>query len=243
MESLLSRNSQGWQLGISTHTYSIVGRCARTGMLGVAVTTSDLAVGSRCPHVAPMVGAITTQASTDPRLGDFALRLLSLGYAPQAALDEIARSDPYIERRQIAIIDGDGRSAGRTGAMNGPWAGHQHGDNYVALGNGLVGESVVKAIASGFEAAIDSDLEIRLMTALEAGLAAGGEVRDMTPFHSAALLVYGTDAFPRIDLRVDEHSHAVGELRRILDLYRDRLEYFLLRPKNPDAARDLSEAT
>lgn len=230
-------------IGIESSTFSIVGRCSRTGMFGVAVTTSDLCVGSRCPHVQPNVGAITTQASTDPRLGKFALKLLSTGYSAQATMNELSTSDPYIERRQIGIIDVDGRTAARTGELNGSWAGHNEGDNFIALGNGLVGVEVIDAMSHTFESNKSEDLEQRLMLSLEAGLDAGGEIEDMTPYHSAAILVYGSDTFARVDLRVDEHTTAVKELRRILDLYRRRLDYFLMRPKDPDAAVELKDLT
>ena len=229
------------QIGVETNTYSIVGRCQRTGMLGMAGTTSDIALGSRCPHVKPLIGAVTTQASTDPRLGSFALRLMSMGYSAPAALDELSRSDPHIERRQLGLVDADGNVAARTGALNQPWAGHQIGDGYVALGNGLVGEQVVGAMAAAFEKHEANDLEDRLFLALESGLAAGGEKADMTPWHSAAILVYGNDPFPRVDLRVDEHLSAVVELRRVLDIYRQRLDFFILRAKDPGAARSVAE--
>ena len=230
-----------WQIGVETHTFSIVGRCQRTGMLGIAGTTSDIAIGSRCPHVKPLVGAVTTQASTDPRLGDFALRLMSMGYSAPAALDELSRSDPHIERRQLGLVDSDGNVAARTGDLNQPWAGHHIGDGYVALGNGLVGEQVVEAMAVAFEKHEASDLEDRLLLALESGLAVGGEKADMTPWHSATVLVYGNDPFPRVDLRVDEHQAAVTELRRILDIYRQRLDFFILRARDPGAARQAAE--
>ena len=158
-------------------------------------------------------------------------------------MNELSKSDPYIERRQIGIIDIDGRTAARSGELNGAWAGHREGDNYIALGNGLVGINVIDAMAETFESNADEDLEQRLMLSLESGLDAGGEIEDMTPYHSAAILVYGHDTFARVDLRVDEHSTAVKELRRILDLYRRRLDYFLMRPKDPDAAVELKDLT
>ena len=232
-----------WQIGVETHTFSIVGRCKRTGMLGMAGTTSDIAIGSRCPHVKPLIGAVTTQASTDPRLGDFALRLMVMGYSAPAALDELSRSDPHIERRQLGLVDADGRVAARTGDLNQSWAGHRIGDGYVALGNSLVGEQVVAAMAAAFEKHEANDLEDRLLLAVESGLAVGGEKADMTPWHSAAVLVYGNDQFPRVDLRVDEHPAAVAELRRILDIYRQRLDFFILRAKDPGAAQRSAESS
>jgi uncharacterized Ntn-hydrolase superfamily protein len=166
-----------------------------------------------------------------------------MGYSAEAALEEMARSDPYVERRQLALVDADGRTAARTGERNAPWAGHHLGDGYVTLGNGLVDEHVVTSMAESFESNATRDLEDRLVLALEAGHKAGGEANDNTPWHSAAVLTYGTDSFPRVDLRIDEHPRAVAELRRILDLYRQNLDYFLLRPKDPDAARVLRDSS
>ena len=105
-------------IGIEFHTFSIVGRCRRTGNLGVAITTSDISVGSRCPYVVPNVGAVSTQASTDPRHGPAALRLLESGKSPDEAIQQLADSDPYIERRQLGVVDNQGRSAARTGSAN-----------------------------------------------------------------------------------------------------------------------------
>ena len=222
--------------GIEFNTFSIVGRCARTGMLGVAITTSDLAVGSRCPYVIPGVGAVSTQAMTDPRLGPEALRLLEDGLSVDEALQRIEAEDPHIERRQIGIVSANGDSAARTGDMNKPWAEHVAKANFVAMGNGLAGDSVVRAMAETFEQTENETLELRLLMAIEAGQVAGGEAEDMTPYHSAALLVYAEQSFSRVDLRVDEHSDALGELRRIFDLYRPNIDYFSLRATNPEAA-------
>ncbi len=220
--------------GIEFNTFSIVGRCSRTGMLGIAITTSDIAVGSRCPYVKSLVGAVSTQASTDPNLGPFALRLMEQGYSASGALQQLESSDPYIERRQLGLVDRNGNSAARTGSMNNDWAGHTTGRDYVAMGNGLVGEEVVQAMALEFLEALDLDIEERLTRALEAGLQAGGEKQDSTPHHSAALLVYGSDAFSRVDLRVDEHAAPVAELRRLLDIFAPKIDYFALRATDPD---------
>ena len=222
-------------LGIDYHTFTIVGRCRRTGMLGVAITTSDLAVGSRCPYVKPLVGAVSTQAFTDPRLGPFALRLLETGYSCSGALQQVETNDPYIDRRQLGLVDSDGNSAARTGTLNKPWAGHIADRNYVAMGNGLVGEQVVAAIATAYEQLESEDLEERLLRAIEAGQEAGGEASDFTPYHSAALLVWGSQCFPRVDLRVDEHATPIIELRRILEIYKPRVDFFTLRASDPEA--------
>ena len=217
------------------HTFSIIGRCARTGMLGIAITTSDIAVGSRCPFVKPLVGAVATQAITNPRLGPFALRLLEMGYSANRALQEVEASEPHIDRRQLGIVDQDGNAAAQTGVLNRPWAGHIANRNYVALGNNLAREQVVQAMAKSFEQAEAKDLEDRLLGALEAGQEAGGEAQDLSSYHSAALLVYGTHSFPRVDLRVDEHSTPIVELRRLLGIYKSKIDYFPLRAVDPEA--------
>ena len=222
--------------GIDYHTFTIVGRCQRTGMLGVAITTSDIAVGSRCPYVKPLVGAVSTQAYTDPRLGPFALRLLETGYSCSAALQQVEASDPHIELRQLGLVDRDGNSAARTGSLNKPWAGHIANRDYVAMGNALAGEQVVQAIATAYEQWETEDLAERLMRAIEAGQEAGGEASDFTPYHSAALLVWASQSFPRIDLRVDEHATPLVELRRIYEIYKPRIDYFALRASDPEAA-------
>ena len=208
----------------------------------MAITTSDLAVGSRCPYVKALVGAVSTQATTDPRLGSFALHLLDTGYSAQGALQQLEASDPHIERRQLGLVDRDGNAAARTGARNNPWAGHISKQDYVAMGNGLAGEQVIQAMAAAYEDSEPEDLEERLLRAIEAGQQAGGEAMDSTPYHSAALLVYGSQSFPRVDLRVDEHPTPIAELRRIFDIYQPRIDYFLMRANDPEGAmakRDL----
>ena len=111
-----------YSIGIDFSTFSIIGRCARTGMLGVAITTSDLCVGSRCPYVAPGIGAVSTQAATDPRIGPRLLALMAEGRTPDEAVAAVESEDAHIERRQIGAVSIDGKSFARTGARNGPWA-------------------------------------------------------------------------------------------------------------------------
>ncbi len=223
-------------IGIELNTFSIVGRCPRTGRLGVAITTSDVAVGSRCPYVRPGVGAVSTQASTDPRMGPESLRLLEGGKSPEILLRELASKDGHIERRQIGLVDAQGRAAARTGAANAEWAGHVVDDNFVAMGNGLASEGVVQAMADTFRASEPHDLEERLLRSIEAGQEAGGEARDSTPYHSASLLVYGAESYPRVDLRVDEHPTPIQELRRVFGIYRPKIDFYTLRASDPGAA-------
>jgi uncharacterized Ntn-hydrolase superfamily protein len=223
-------------LGIEFHTFSLVGRCARTGMLGVGITTSEIAVGSRCPFVRSKVAAVATQAMTNPRLGTTALEMLGRGAPAEDVVSRLAAEDGHIERRQIGVVDALGRSAARTGSLVHPWAGHLTGHGYVAMGNGLVGEGVVRAMAEAFEASEEENLEERLMRAVQAGQDAGGEAAPFTPYHSAALVVYGDDSFSRVDLRVDDHPEPLTELRRLLELLKPRIDYYAVRARDPESA-------
>src|SRR5205823_4239167 len=135
--------------GIEYTTFSLIGRCERTGMFGVAISTSEMAVGSRCIHVAPGVGAIVTQASTNPRLGHLGLNLLRAGYSAPRVLEEIAASDQFVERRQLGCLDVSGLAAARTGAENKPWAGHRVERNVVVAANMVAGPGVADAIPTG----------------------------------------------------------------------------------------------
>ena len=230
-----------YSLGIEFSTFSIIGRCARTGMLGVAITTSDLCVGSRCPYVTPGVGAVSTQAATDPRIGPRLLALMAEGRTPTEAVGVVESEDAYVERRQIGAVSIGGESFARTGARNGPWAGHVALPDHVAMGNGLAGERVVAAMSRTFVERESESLEERLLAALGAGQEAGGEQRDMTPYHSAALLVYGSESFSRVDLRVDDHPTPIVELRRVLELFKPKIDYFSLRAEDPEAAFAMSD--
>jgi uncharacterized Ntn-hydrolase superfamily protein len=216
--------------GYISHTFSIVARCPRTRMFGIGIATSSVAVAARCLHAKAGVGAIATQASTDPRLGITGIRLLELGFSAPKVLAELRASDSYIEKRQLSIVDKDGRSVCHTGAENRGWCGHVNGQNFVAAANMVVGELVVKAMAERFASTADLPLEERLLLAIEAGHDAGGEAIGE---HSAGLLVVDREVFPRVDLRVDEHATAVAELRRIFEVYRPLIDYFQERAANP----------
>ncbi len=223
------------------HTFSITGRDEGTGALGVCVQTSAIAVGSRCPYAKAHVGALCSQSLTNPRFGPLALQLLESGYTAIKVVQELEASDPYIERRQVGIVDRDGHSAARTGSDASQWAGQVTGRNFAAIGNGLVGPQVVEAMAKAFQDNGGEDLEERLVRAIEAGQAAGGENEDhLTDSNSAALLVYDHDSYPRVDLRVDDMpTIATEELRRLFDRYKPRIRYLQLRAVDPEAAQAL----
>ncbi|MCC6944161.1 MAG: DUF1028 domain-containing protein [Thermomicrobiales bacterium] len=211
-------------------TFTVIGRCERTGMLGIGTATSSFAVGVRVPFIRSALGAVAIMAIADERLGLQALKLLELGYKAPAVIDEMARLDPYAEYRQLGVIDDDGIGAARTGANNRDWAGHRVGENYVVLGNVLAGEHVIDAMEKAFVANPDEDLEERLMQSIEAGRDVGGQIGGQ---RSAALKVYDRKTFSRVDLRVDIHDEPVGELRRVFDIYRPAIPYYDMRQVDP----------
>ncbi len=212
-------------------TFSIIGRCARTGMLGVAIATGEMAVGSRCIHVLPGVGAVISQASSNPVLGHLGLNLLGQGYAAPRVLDEIAANDRFPERRQLGCLDSRGESAGRTGAQNRPWAGHRAGANVVAAANMVTGEGVADGMIETFLATEDQPLWERLSRALEAGKAAGGQPDGE---RSAGLYIVDRAPYALVDLRVDLHPEPVAELRRLADEYFPLIAYYSERPRDPN---------
>jgi uncharacterized Ntn-hydrolase superfamily protein len=200
-------------------TFSITARCPRTGQLGVAVSTAVPGVGWWVPHVEPGVGAIASQALCNPYLGIVGLRLLRDGASAEATLEQVLRADPMRERRQLAVVDAQGRSAAFTGSETHPWQGHQTQADYAAAGNMLVGAEVVQALADVMQRTADLELEERLMQALEAAQKAGGDNRGRC---SAAIRVFGAEHYAYLDARVDEHADPVPELRRLVEIARKR---------------------
>ena len=202
-------------------TFSILARDPNNGRFGVAVATCHLAVGSTVPHIRSGVGAVATQAHTNPYLGICGLERLEQHADAQDVLNSLLLDDPHRDRRQFHLIDLDGRTACWTGADCEGWAGHRHQSNLSVAGNCLAGEVVLEAMEQTF---LTSDptwkLGSRLMTALEAGEQAGGDHRADTST-SAALQVSGEAAFPLLDLRVDFRARAVEELMELYDRSQD----------------------
>ena len=205
-------------------TFSIAGRCPRSGMLGVAVSTAVPAVGALCPFVKAGVGAVSTQSWVNPYLAIEALRLMEQGTPGPEALDRVVAGDDGADLRQIGLVDAQGRGASWSGEACTSWFGHITGPDFAIQGNMLVGEATLTAMAEAFGGSTAEDLAERLLLALEAGNAAGGDKRGK---QSAALRVHHTEAYPWLDLRVDEHAQPVAELRRVATIARLQLLPFV----------------
>ncbi|MEA3119339.1 MAG: hypothetical protein QOI13_2609 [Paraburkholderia sp.] len=219
-------------------TFSIVGRCARTGELGVAVSTAVPAVGAMCPYLRPNVGAVTTQSWVNPYLALMALDRLEQGDSAEQALAYALRADPSADLRQIGIVDRNGHGSVWTGASCTGWAGDRRGQDYTVQGNMLIGPDTVDAMADAFEASQKEGLGQRLLLALEAGQKAGGDKRGR---QSAALKVMGEEAYAMLDLRVDEHPNPVTELRRVFAVAQQQFVPFVAgMPTRDDYSRSPS---
>ena len=219
-------------------TYTVLGRCHRTGRVGIGIATFSITVGRYCYGVKSNAGVTVSQAFANETNNALALRLLSQGFTARSVLQQLMENDRYAEYRQIGVIDRSGTAVAYTGPHTRGWSGHVAGENYVAFGNGLVGPEVADAIAKGFLAEPDADLEHRLLMGIEAGRDAGGQgTRERHKAErSAALRVYSTDTFADIDLRVDLHATAVEELRRVWTEYKQYEAYYRNRERNPTGA-------
>jgi uncharacterized Ntn-hydrolase superfamily protein len=216
-------------------TFSILGRDSSNGDLGVAVQSKFPGVGSLVPYGRAEVGVVATQAFGNPRHGSVGLTLLECGATPQQALDVLIAGDSERARRQFALLDDDGAAAAYTGAAVAGWdgwAGSTAGQDCVSLGNGLAGGAVAQRMVDTFQATTGSLAE-RLMTALDAGQRAGGDVRGQ---QSAALLVlrrgggYGGLDDRHVVISIYDHPDPIAELMRCYRLH--RLAYFPSDPAN-----------
>lgn len=222
------------------NTFSITARCERTGQFGIAVSTKVPAVGALCPYVKAGVGAISSQSFVNPYIGINGLKYLEDGLTAEAVRERILAEDTQPEIRQFAIVDKDGQAVAYTGEKCVDWHGHIVGDNFAAAGNMLVGEKTIKEMASVFEGSNNLKLSERLLKALEAGQAAGGDKRGK---QSSALKVVSTESYPFVDLRVDEHEDPVKELRRVYEVAKYELFPFidtLPTKENPRGQMDLA---
>ena len=214
-------------------TFSIAGRCARTGMVGAVVTTSAMAVGSRCAWAEAGVGAALTQHRTDPRLGPRMLAALRRGLKPDAVLQELEEIEAGIGWRQIAVLAADGTAAFFNGGNISSIHKGRVGRACVAVGNSIRSTGVVDAMVEIFEANAAQPLAERLMRAIEAGHEAGGELKQIK---SAALVVAHKESVPFVDLRIDLSPRPLEELRFLWELYQPMADDYVVRAVDPDKA-------
>jgi uncharacterized Ntn-hydrolase superfamily protein len=204
-------------------TFSVIGRDSVTGELGIAVASRTIAVGSRTRGGKGGLAVFAHQSASSPMFSELGIELLQAGMSPQQALDFLLRADDGGGTRQVAILDIKGRTAAWTSPTIADWKGHNCGVNYCAQGNTLTGPEVVAEMSRAFEAST-GPLAERLLAAMDAGQAAGGDRRGR---QSAAILILRPLSLAgfsdiALDLRVDEHSDPLVELRRIYMLTRRR---------------------
>ena len=215
-------------------TFSLVGRCARTGMLGAIVTSSSPAVAARCAWARAGVGAVCTQNVTDPTLGTALLDRLEMGVSPDDALAAVIAEAAHIEHRQLTAVDRTGRGAAFSGKNTLGRFATRVDTNCAAAGNLLADEGVPSAMAAAFASDPAEHLGDRLIAALRAGRNAGGEEG---PIHSAGMLVVDTVAWPVTDLRIDwTDADPVEELVGLWRLWRPQADAYVARALDPAGA-------
>jgi uncharacterized Ntn-hydrolase superfamily protein len=211
-------------------TFSLVGRCERTGAVGAVIASASLAVAARCAAVRAGVGAVCSQSTTDPRLRGALLDAMAAGQGAAAALAAVVSEAPDVAYRQLAVADAAGRSACWTGELALGEACDVRTAGAAAAGNLLASREVPAAMLAAFTGRAGAELGDRLIGALQAGLAAGGEV---TPVRSAGLLIAGTEPWPVTDLRVDGDDDPVGRLAGLWQAWQPQAALYIQRALHP----------
>jgi uncharacterized Ntn-hydrolase superfamily protein len=219
-------------------TWSIIACDSITGQIGIAVATKFFAVGARVPHIAPTRGGIATQALVNPYYGIDGVKLLREGRSPQDIIAALIAADDGRESRQLHIMDAGGRIAAHTGRECVDWCGHVKGAGFSIAGNMLAGAQVLDDTAKAYVANAKLPFAQRLIAAMKAGEAAGGDKRGK---QSAALLIHGDEEWSNLDLRVDDHADPLAELERLEQVSRERwvhFRQFLPTRQNPAGVTD-----
>jgi uncharacterized Ntn-hydrolase superfamily protein len=215
-------------------TFSIVGRCGRSGMFGIAITTSSIAVASRCPWARAGIGAVATQNVTDPRLGQRGLDLMASGLSAPEAMRGLLEQAPHPEYRQVTMIDRKGETAVHTGARILGTNAVATGSDCIAAGNLLSNPDVPDAMVRSYASHPEMHLGERLLLALQAGQVAGGE---MGPVRSAGLLVVHEQSWPLVDLRVDwDDGNPISTLHRLWVRFQPQMNDYVTRALEPGMA-------
>lgn len=200
-------------------TWSIVARDPVTGHLGIAVASRFFAVGGVVPHMRGGLGAIATQAFISPMWGTDGLRMLEAGLSPQQVIDALVAQDVGHPNRQMHLIDAQGRNAAFTGADCIDWCGDLVAENVSVAGNMLEGPQVLEATLKTYQAGAQLPFAERLLTAMQAGEDAGGDKRGR---QSAALTIYRDQDYAWLDIRADDDSEPLAELRRLYAVAQER---------------------
>jgi uncharacterized Ntn-hydrolase superfamily protein len=200
-------------------TWSIIARDKATGRFGIAVATKFFAAGARVPFIAAGVGAVATQALINPFYGTNGMRLLREGMTADAVVKALVDADEGRDHRQVHVIDANGRTSAYTGAACIDWNGDIQGDGYSVAGNMLAGPRVLDDTAAAYLANSAMPFPRRLVLAMQAGEAAGGDKRGK---QSAGLIIYGEEDWSDLDLRVDDHADPLAELDRLERISRER---------------------
>lgn len=219
-------------------TFSLAARCPETGMFGIGIATSSIAVGNRCPWARAGAGAILTQHRTDIRLGPIGLDHLSKGLSARRTVDALVAGSEFPDLRQIGAIDREGSTAFYCGPKIKSINAGYEGKSCVSVGNSIANAGVPRGMVGAYEKAAARKLPFaeRLLAAVDGGLAAGGETK---PIMAAALLIVGTHSWPLVDLRVDWQEEPEKALRRLWRQYEPQADMFVtqvLRPHELETA-------
>ncbi|MCV6594096.1 MAG: DUF1028 domain-containing protein [Silicimonas sp.] len=214
-------------------TFSLVARCAETGMFGLAISSSSPAVAARCSFTRAGVGAVASQNVTNPRLGPLVLNLMERGKSAPEAIADMVEMEDFAAYRQVLAIDAQGRTAIHSGPNSlGIWT-QAEGDNVASGGNLLDNDSVPQAIVNGFTSAT-GHIGDRLIGAMRAGLAAGGEAG---PVHSAGMKIVDKASWPVADLRCDWTEECpIEAIAKAWDVYKPQLDAYIQRALDPREA-------
>jgi uncharacterized Ntn-hydrolase superfamily protein len=205
-------------------TWSIIARDPASGAFGVAIATRFFAVGALCPHAESGVGALSTQALVNPHYGPQALELLRKGVPAAEVVKRVTAPDEGRDQRQLHVIDAKGGIGQHSGAQCIEWCGALAGDGYSVAGNMLANERVIRETARAYDEQRKLPFAERLIAALEAGEATGGDKRGK---QSAALLIHSTESYAELDIRVDDHAEPLTELRRLYEKAHERFIPFM----------------
>lgn len=215
-------------------TFSISARCPDSGMFGIAVASSSACVAARCAHARSGVGVVATQNITDPRLGPKGLDLMAAGLSAEDALEKLKADAPHLDYRQLALVDAEGRTASFSGANTLGTHRVATGNGVAAAGNLLSDPRVPDAMVAAFEESAGLHLGERLIAAMRAAEAAGGEEG---PVHSVGMILVRAEEWPLADLRVDwADKDPIGELASLWDRWKEEMDAYISRALNPSEA-------